>query len=563
MLRSELARSGGWVEIEDLWYKDAIVYCLDVGTFADGNDDGYGDFRGLTRRLDHIASLGATCIWLLPFQPTPDRDNGYDITDFYGVDPRHGSLGDFVEFIHEARLLGIRVLIDLVVNHTSDQHPWFRSARADPRSPYRDWYVWSRRRPANYREGIVFPGSQKTTWTYDARARAYYFHRFYPFQPDLNNAHPAVRLEMRRILSFWIELGVAGFRVDAIPFIIERKGAGAKGPPDDRFLDDLRDYMQWRYGESVLLGEANLPPAANPRFFGAEGDRLQMLFNFFVNQRVFYAFASGDARPLASALARTADIPPNAQWGHFLRNNDELDLGRLTPAQRERTIQALGPKKTMQAYGRGLRRRLAPMLDGDQRRLELAYSLLLTLPGTPVLRYGDEIGMGEDLRLPERMAARTPMQWSDAPHGGFTRAGRPWLPVVSDPLYGYRTVNVARQLQDPASLLRWMQHALGARRRCREFGRGRSEILPTDPAVLALRYSWRGHTAVAVHNFAASARTVELSRPDAGSARLTSLLGGEGSTADARGRHRIRIEGYGYRWLRSGDGVDVTAPAER
>jgi maltose alpha-D-glucosyltransferase/alpha-amylase len=551
------------VQVEDLWYKDAIIYCLDVGTFADGNDDGYGDFRGLTRRLDHLASLGVTCVWLLPFQPTPDRDNGYDITDFYGVDPRHGTPGDFVEFLHEARLLGIRVLIDLVVNHTSDQHPWFRAARADPRSPYRDWYVWSSRRPADHAKGLVFPGSQETTWTYDARARAYYFHRFHSFQPDLDNAHPDVRLEMRRILSFWLELGVAGFRVDAVPFIVERKGTGVKGPPDDRFLDDMRDYMQWRYGESVLLGEANLPPQANARFFGREGDRLQMLFNFFVNQRVFYALASGDARPLKSALARTAAIPPNAQWGHFLRNNDELDLGRLTPAQRRRTIEELGPKKAMQAYGRGLRRRLSPMLGGDQRRLEQAYSLLLTLPGTPVLRYGDEIGMGEDLGLPERMAARTPMQWSDAAHGGFTRAPRSWLPVVSDPVYGYRTVNVARQLQDPSSLLRWMQNAVAVRRRCREFGRGRWEILDSDPAVLALRYEWRGHAAIAVHNFAPSARTLELSARGAGSARLTSVLGGAGSRADSRGLHRLRLEGHGYQWLRAGDGVDTTDPSDR
>jgi maltose alpha-D-glucosyltransferase/alpha-amylase len=545
--------------VEDLWYKDAIVYCLDVGTFQDGNDDGYGDFRGLTGRLEYLASLGVTCLWLLPFYPTPDKDNGYDITDFYGVDPRHGSLGDFVEFVHEAHALGLRVVLDLVVNHTSDEHPWFRAAREDPASPYRSWYVWSRTRPADHREGIVFPGPQKTTWTWDERARQYYFHRFYPFQPDLDTSHPEVRAEMRRILSFWLELGADGFRVDAIPFIIERKGAGPKQPPDRQFLDDLRAYMQWRYGESVLLGEANLPPRENIEFFGDEGDRLQMLFNFFVNQHAFYALASGDARPLRRALERTAEIPSSAQWAHFLRNNDELDLGRLTDAQRGRVLGAFGPKKAMQAYGRGLRRRLAPMVGGDRRRQELAYSLVLSLPGTPVLRYGDEIGMGEDLRLPERMATRTPMQWSASPHGGFTRARRPWLPVVADDTFGYPRVNVAAQSADPSSLLSWMTRALQARRGCRELGRGTWEVLDSDPSVLAVRTSWRGHTAVTLHNFSPDPRRVVLSRRNAAAPRLTALLGGPSSDADARGRHVVDLEGYGYRWFRLGDGM---TPAE-
>jgi maltose alpha-D-glucosyltransferase/alpha-amylase len=543
------------LQVEDLWYKDAIVYCLDVGTFQDGNGDGYGDFPGLTRRLEYLASLGVTCLWLLPFYPTPDKDNGYDITDFYGVDPRHGTLGDFVEFVHEARQLGLRVVLDLVVNHTSDQHPWFRAAREDPSSPYRDWFVWSRRRPADHKEGIVFPGpGQKTTWTWDPKARQYYFHRFYPFQPDLNTSHPAVRAEMRRILAYWLELGADGFRVDAIPFIIERKGAGVAQPPDMQFLDDLRSYMQWRYGQSVLLGEANLPPRENIDFFGDEGDRLQMLFNFFVNQHVFYALAAGDARPLTRALQRTAEIPPNAQWAHFLRNNDELDLGRLTEAQRQRVLSEFGPRKSMQAYGRGLRRRLAPMVGGDRRRQELAYSLVLSLPGTPVLLYGDEIGMGEDLRLFERMASRTPMQWSDAPHGGFTTARRSWLPVVSDDTYGYAKVNVARQETDPSSLLRWMGRALQVRRGCRELGRGAWEILDTDPAVLARRTTWRGQTSLTLHNFAAEPRKVVLTSRQAGGSRLAVLLGGSGFVeADARGRHVVDLEGHGYRWFRAAD----------
>jgi maltose alpha-D-glucosyltransferase / alpha-amylase len=545
------------MEVQDLWYKDAIVYCLDVGTFQDGDGDGYGDFRGLSRRLEYLASLGVTCLWLLPFYPTPDRDNGYDITDFYGVDPRHGSLGDFVEFVHEAKQLGLRVVLDLVVNHTSDRHPWFLSARGDPASAYRNWYVWSRRRPADHREGIVFPGpSQKTTWTWDRVARQYFFHRFYPFQPDLNTSHPEVRAEMKRILSFWLELGVDGFRVDAVPFIIERKGARARRPPDHEFLDELRSYMQWRYGQSVLLGEANLPPRQNIEFFGDEGDRLQRLFNFYVNQHIFYALASGDARSLRRALERTADIPAGAQWAHFLRNNDELDLGRLTGAQRGKVLEEFGPRKAMQLYGRGLRRRLAPMLGGDQRRQELAYSLLLSLPGTPVLRYGDEIGMGEDLRLFERMASRTPMQWSGAPHGGFTRARRSWLPVVADDAYGYARVNVAQQQSDPTSLLRWMTRAMQVRRGCRELARGSWEVLETDAGVLAVRTTWRGQAALTLHNFTPHPRQVVLTARQAGGRSLTPLLDGAGSEAGTGGRHRLELPGYGYRWFRAGSVMD-------
>ena len=302
--------------IKDLWYKNAIVYCLSVEQFMDTNGDGVGDFQGLMRRLDYLNGLGITTLWLMPFQPSPQRDDGYDIADYYGVDPRYGTLGDFVEFTHAARQRGMRVIIDLVVNHTSDQHPWFRAARAEPGSPYRDWYVWSKKKPKHADQGMVFPGVQKTTWTYDKAARAYYFHRFYEFQPDLNTANPEVLAEILKIMGFWIQLGVAGFRMDAVPFVIARKGPDVTTPVADYdMLRRFREFVQWR---------------------------------------------RGDARPLAEALEATRPRPATAQWGHFLRNHDELDLGRLSKAERRQVFAAFGPEPSMQLYERGIRRRPSP-----------------------------------------------------------------------------------------------------------------------------------------------------------------------------------------------------------
>jgi maltose alpha-D-glucosyltransferase/alpha-amylase len=489
--REKAAREGRAADepgIADLWYKNAIIYNLDVESFFDANGDGHGDFAGLMRRLDYLAGLGITCLWLSPFQPSPNRDNGYDITDYYGVDPRYGSLGDFVEFMHQARGRGIRVIMDLVINHTSDQHPWFQAARGDKRSPYREWYIWSARRPKDLHEGMVFPGVQRTTWTYDREAGAYYFHRFYPFQPDLNTQHPAVRAEIRRIMGFWLELGIAGFRVDAVPFIIEVQDPHGQDIQQFAYLHDLRDLLQRRCGHAILLGEANVLPPEHLQYFGRRGDRLQMLFNFFVNQHLFYALASADARPLARALRTTRAVPPSAQWGQFLRNHDELDLGRLTEAQRQQVFARFGPEPAMQLYGRGIRRRLAPML-GNRPQLELAYSLLFTLPGTPVMRYGDEIGMGDDLTLPERTAVRTPMQWSAEPQAGFSTAEQLVVPVITQGVYAYAQVNVEAQRRDPQSLLNWTERLIRLHKECPEFGWGRWQVLRTNsPHVLAVRY---------------------------------------------------------------------------
>jgi len=507
------------------WYRNAIIYSASVETFMDGNGDGVGDFVGLCER-----------------QPTPNRDDGYDVADYYGVDRRFGSSGDFVEFLQEASGRGIRVLLDLVVNHTSDRHPWFTEARRDPNSSRRSWYVWSQKRPAHPERGIVFPGTQRTTWTYARDAQAWYFHRFYNFQPDLNTNNPAVREEIHRIIGYWLQLGVAGFRIDAVPFMIEKPGDHA---PHFDYLSELRDVLQWRRGDAVFLGEANIVPRDDDEYF-AGGEGLHMIFNFWVNQHLFLALATADARPLVKALRATAKVPEGSQWAYFLRNHDELDLSRLTAAARKQVFARFAPESSMQLYGRGIRRRLAPML-GDRKRLELAYSLLLSLPGTPVLRYGEEIGMGEDLRLKERNAIRTPMQWSGDVNAGFSTAEHLVRRVIDDGPYGYREVNVDAQARDPQSLLRWLTNMIRTRKRCPEIGAGQWRALPTrNVHLIAIEYvDTRTGTVVCIHNLDERPHetTLELD------GRLDSLLDGE-TLAARSDRRRIRLDPLGYRWYR-------------
>ena len=545
--------------INDLWYKNAVIYCLSVGTYMDANGDGVGDFTGLMRRLDYLHGLGVDAIWLMPFQPSPGRDDGYDVADYYNVDERYGSLGDFVEFTHAAEQRGMRVLIDLVVNHTSNQHPWFKSARSDPQSPYRDWYVWSKTKPKNANKGMVFPGVQKTTWTYDDAAKAYYFHRFYDFQPDLNTENPLVQAEILKIMGFWIQLGVSGFRMDAVPFIIGTKGAEVtKSRQQFDMLRTFREFLQWRKGDSIILAEANVLPSTDLDYFGDDGDRMHMMFNFQVNQNLFYAMASADSRPLVKAMRATESRPATAQWGVFLRNHDELDLGRLTKAQRQTVFDAFGPDKSMQLYDRGIRRRLAPMLEGDRRRLELAYSLMLSLPGTPVLRYGDEIAMGDNLDLPERNCARTPMQWSTEPNAGFTSAAKSVCPVISKGPFGFEHVNVAQQRRDPNSMLNWTERMIRMRKEVPEIGWGTFSIIDVEnPAILAVRYDWRNNAVLMVHNLDSKPveTTLSLKAPAEQRDALINLLSDDHSKSDGKGRHVMLLEPYGYRWFRIG-GLD-------
>ena len=540
--------------IHDLWYKNAIIYCLNVETFIDSNGDGCGDFVGLTDKLAYLAGLGVTCIWLMPFYGSPNKDDGYDVSDYYGVHPRTGTFGDVVEFMNQARQLGLRVIVDLVVNHTSSQHPWFKAARRDPQSRYREYYVWSKKRPRNWNKGMVFPGVQRATWTRDRVAAAYYFHRFYDFQPDLNTHNPAVKEEITRVMGFWLQLGVSGFRMDAVPFLIERKGAGVRPTRDYELLHEMRDFLQWRRRDAIMLAEANVPPHQTMHYFGEDGDRLQMMLNFWVNQRIFYSLATGDAGPLRKALTDTYRRPYAAQWGVFLRAHDELDLGRLTEHQRQQVFDAFAPDRDMLLYDRGIRRRLAPMLGNDRRRIELANSLLFTLPGTPIIRYGDEIGMGDDLDLPERYSVRTPMQWSPQPHGGFTTARRPIRKVIDDPVYGFAQVNVADQRRDPNSLLNWMERIIRMRKECAEIGWGAWRLLPRLPdTVLGIQYEWNGRCTAVLHNFSDRPTSVRLRIDGRPPCPLVNLLSQERSDPDPDGRHVFELEPYGYRWLRVGD----------
>lgn len=552
--------------IRDLWYKNAIIYSLDLDSFMDGNGDGIGDFDGLMRRLDYLEFLHVDAVWLAPFQPSPMRDNGYDIADYYGVDRRYGSSGDFVEFMHEAEKRGIKVLIDLVVNHTSDQHPWFQEARSDPDSPYRNWYLWSKKRPSNWNKGMVFPGVQKSVWTKDEKAGEYYYHRFYEFQPDLNMDNPEVREEVARIIGFWVQLGVHGFRVDAVPFIIESVEPGEENPElKFEYLAEFRRILQWRKGDAVLLGEANVMPEDTLPFFGNDGDTgIHMMFNFFVNQYLFYALATTEVEPLREAIRATADIPAISQWAQFLRNHDELDLGRLTDEERERVFERFAPEEGMRLYNRGIRRRLAPML-GDREHEELAYSVMFSLPGSPVIRFGDELRMGDDQELPEREAVRTPMQWADEPNGGFSQADADRLPtpVIDEGVWSYQHINVEGQRRDPESFLNWMAAMIRLRKECPEIGWGTCEILDVgDERVLALLYEWRGNAVLILNNFGEGPHEVKirLDRPDAD--RLSDLRKEEAVLPGDDGVFRVPLDALDYRWYRVG-GLNYAANRSR
>jgi maltose alpha-D-glucosyltransferase / alpha-amylase len=531
--------------LRDRWYKDALIYEVSVRTFQDSNGDGIGDLRGLIGRLDYLSGLGVTCLWLLPFYPSPWRDDGYDITDYYAVHPELGDLGDFVDLVHAADDRGIRVIADLVLNHTSNRHPWFLAAReGDP--VYRDFYVWADEKPPEAEKGIEFPGVQKSTWSYDRTAGRYYFHRFYDFQPDLNIANPTVRHEMEKIIGFWVELGIAGYRLDAAPFLIEPAGAEgiAPGPRFD-YLRQLREQLSWRRGDAVLLGEANVERDQAEDYYALGG--MHMLFNFEADRSLWLALARQDARPLVRALTDTTGIPETDQWATFVRNHDEVDLSRLSDEEREDVFAAFAPDPSMQLYDRGIRRRIAPMLGGDRRRIELVFSLLFSLPGTPVMYYGDEIGMGEDLSLPEREPVRTPMQWADTTNAGFSSARKKdlSLPVISRGPFGYRKVNVAEQQRDTGSLLNWVERAIVARAEAPGFGTGTWWALETGTEnVMALEYRHGDRRTVTVHNLANRKKRARVEGVDGAWDVFANR-----PYAEQRG-DEVEIDGYGYRWMR-------------
>lgn len=542
----------------DLWWKNAVIYCLDVQTFYDANGDGTGDFRGLSERVDHLAELGVTCVWLMPFYPTADRDDGYDITDFYSVDPRLGTLGDFVEFMRVARDRGLRVIADLVVNHTSSKHPWFADARSSRTSPYRDFYIWRDVQPDDPGP-VVFPGEQTTVWTHDETTDAWYQHDFYRHQPTLNVANPAVADEIARVMGFWMELGLAGFRVDAVPFLLETIGEESVQQPDDPhvFLQNLHSFLVRRRGDAILLGEVNLPHPQAKAFFGSDsGDEVTVLLDFHTMQRTYLALARRDAAPLARALDDRPIEPDTSQWAMFLRNHDELTLDQLSDSERQEVFAAFGPEERMQIFGRGLRRRLPPMLDDDPAHVRMAYSLLFSLPGTPTIFYGEEIGMGENLALDGRMAVRTPMQWDDRPNAGFSTVDEAGLvrPPTTGAFAASNGVNVVAQRDDPDSLMSWIRLLARRYRDCPELAWGPVTTMSCEPyGLLALRADWRGGTILAVHNLTDKPldATLPMAREEAGR-QAVGLLAASGDTAevDDDGQLTLSLGPFGTQWYR-------------
>lgn len=538
----------------DVWWQNAVFYCLDVETFHDGNADGIGDFAGLSERIDYLAGLGVTCIWLMPFYPTANRDDGYDIIDYYAVDPRYGSLGDLVEFLRTARDRGIRVIADLVVNHTSTQHPWFKASRSSKTSPFRDWYVWREDIPDGASESLVFPDKETSNWERDKETGEFYLHRFYTHQPDLNIAHPEVREEIRRIIGFWLEIGLSGFRVDAVPFLLETHGIDQQmhlAPHD--WMRALRGFLSRRRGDALLMGEVNLEYEDVRRFYGND-DKLHMCLNFNLNQAFALALVRQDASSLVHSLRAMPSLPVDSAWANFIRNHDEWSLDKLTEAERQEVFQAFGPKPDMQLFGRGLRRRLPTMLKGDAERIRLAYSLMFALPGAPVLFYGEEIGMAENLDIAGRMSVRAPMQWSDRPNGGFSAAASNQLvrPLVKSREWGPASVNVKAQEREPDSLLSWMQNLIRCRRNFPEIAFGRRSIVATaDPSILALPYDWAGNRALTVHNLSAGPKHVAL-RIDPVNDRhdVMDAFGAAGVSVHKDGTIALSLERFGCKWLK-------------
>jgi maltose alpha-D-glucosyltransferase / alpha-amylase len=542
--------------LHDQWYKNAILYCLDVETFADSNGDGIGDFRGLTSRLDYLAGLGVSCLWLMPFYPSPGRDDGYDVSDYAAVDPRLGTMADFVDFIVEARERGMHVVVDLVPNHTSIEHPWFQAARNDPDSKYHDYYVWREDDPGDTSDQVIFPGEQEGIWTYEEKVKKWYLHHFYKEQPDLNFANPAVREEFRKIVGLWLQLGIDGFRVDAAPFLINLTGVDTVSGMDmaHQYLEELREYVTVRKGNAILLGEVDEGLSTIADYFGG-GNQLQALFNFPLNRFVFLGLAQASADPIKYGMDQLPTIPGTGQWVNFLRHHDELNLSRMTSDQREEVFAAFGPDPDMQVFDRGLRRRLAPMLEGDQKRLHMAYTLLFSLPGAPMLFYGEEIGMGEQPDLESRMAVRAPMQWTSGQNGGFSTAKakdvvRP--PLEEDP-YGYSSVNVKDQRADPDSLLNWMATLIRVRKESAAIGTGEWSALDleSDP-VLGLRHDDNNVSVITLVNLSDEEQSFELELTAEEVEASTDLFEDELYPEFDGANPTLSLNPYGYRWIRVG-----------
>ena len=496
---------------DPLWYKTAVFYELYVRGFQDGSGDGSGDFRGLTERLDYLQWLGIDCVWLLPIFPSPLRDGGYDVADYFSILPSYGTLGDFYEFLEAAHDRGIRVIADLVMNHTSDQHPWFQEARR-PGSAKRDWYVWSDTDQRYLDARVIFVDTEASNWTWDPEAQAFYWHRFFSHQPDLNYANPEVQEAMLEVIRFWLDMGLDGFRLDAVPYLFEREGTDCENLPETHeFLKRVRKEVDSKYEGKLLLAEANQWPPDVVPYFG-DGDECHMAFNFPVMPRMFMALRREDRTPIIEIMNRTPKIPDTAQWGLFLRNHDELTLEMVTDEERDYmyTEYAKDPRMKLNL---GIRRRLAPLLDNARPDVELLHAIMFSLPGAPVLYYGDEIAMGDNIFLGDRDGVRTPMQWTSDRNGGFSRSdfAQLYLPPLMDPVYGFQAVNVDAQLRTSSSLLRWLQRFIQLRKEHPVFGLGTYEPLrPENPRIFAHVRRYEDDTVLCVHNVARSAQAVEL-----------------------------------------------------
>jgi maltose alpha-D-glucosyltransferase/alpha-amylase len=509
---SRASQPGHWFEAQPLWFKTAVFYEIHIRAFFDGNGDGSGDFRGMTEKLDYLQWLGVDCIWLLPFYKSPLRDGGYDISDFYTIHPDYGTVDDVRIFIAAAHARGIRVIADLVMNHTSSDHEWFQQARSSPDNPYRDWYVWSDTVKRYEDARIIFIDTEPSNWSWDDQAQAYYWHRFFAHQPDLNYDNPEVQEEMLRVLRFWLDLGLDGFRLDAVPYLYEREGTSGENLPETHeYLKRVRAEIEANYPDRVLLAEANQWPADVVEYFG-DGDECHMAFHFPVMPRMFMAVRREEATPVYEILSQTPDIPVNCQWGLFLRNHDELTLEMVTDEERD-YMYAEYAKDPRMKLNLGIRRRLAPLLDMGRDEIELMTAILFSLPGSPVLYYGDEIGMGDNVYLGDRDGVRTPMQWTGDRNGGFSKAdfAQLYLPTLMDPVYGYQAINVEAQLRHATSLLRWTRRFIALRKEHPVFGLGTYEpIEPSNPRIFAHLRSYEDDVILCVHNMARSAQAVEL-----------------------------------------------------
>jgi len=537
---------------DTLWYKDAVFYQLHVKSFADSNGDGIGDFVGLTSKLDHLAVLGVDCLWIQPMYPSPFRDDGYDISDYTNIHPSYGTLADFEAFLQQAHARGLRVIIELVLNHTSDQHAWFVEARSSRDNPRRDWYVWSDTDDRYGGVRIIFVDTELSNWAWDPVSKAYYWHRFFNHQPDLNYDNPEVREAIWQVMKFWLDVGVDGFRVDAVPYLIEREGTSCENLPETHaVLKDLRARLDAHYAGKVMLAEANMWPEDVRPYFGA-GDEFHMSFHFPIMPRMFMALRLEDRKPLIDIIERTPSIPDSCQWGIFLRNHDELTLEMVTDVERAYMWDEYA-KDTRARINLGIRRRLAPLMEGDRRRIELMSGLLMSLPGSPILYYGDEIGMGDNIYLGDRNSVRTPMQWSGGFNAGFSTADpeRLWLPVISNPVYGYQAVNVESQLRNATSLLNWTRRLIEIRRSTRVFGRGSIAFLkPANHRVLAFTRSLGRETVLVVNNLAGTAQVAELDLSAHAGAIPIEMFGGSLFPRIGRDPYVMMMGPYDFYWFR-------------